>query len=81
MARKLRCLVSMRVADRPDPGCPSGTAKCKECGMAVWVGKSSPPVDQYICTRCWEDTAGPDDELLPPTPEQIEMIKLMLRSG
>jgi hypothetical protein len=69
----------MRVSEFPDPGGPSDTAKCKECGMDVWVGKSSPPADQYICVHCWADLAGPDDELLPPTPEQLEMLKRLLR--
>jgi hypothetical protein len=74
MARKPRCLISMRVVDCPDAGEPGRIKKCKECGMAIWVGRSSPRADQYICLPCWADLASPDDEILPPTPEQVKIV-------
>jgi hypothetical protein len=70
-----RLLLSMRVADMPDPRTPSSIVRCDHCDMAVWRAKSSPKADKVICMQCGLDVFEPDSRFEPLTAKQLRAIR------
>jgi hypothetical protein len=70
-----RLLMSMRVADMPNPGTPSTIVHCDHCDMAVWYAKSSPKTDMVLCMQCGLDVVEPDSRFEPLTAKQLRAIR------
>jgi hypothetical protein len=71
-----RALLSMRLADMPNPRTPSTIVRCDHCDIAVWRAKSSPKTDMVLCMQCGLDIVDETDRRFdPPTAKQLRAIR------